>query len=478
MNRNENKITENSKTEYVDKSRYKNIIFKNNPHNISIPFNLSNKGKLLLRNKENSFNNKNFQDLTNSSNNEFIKTIPSNGLINITNLPKGDYIPRKDYKNKKMKNTYKQEIYINNYNPRKKKCKIARNYDDITKYFSKDYKRTKITNDIILTDFDTNNSKNNNIFYLINNYQLPCSNINKIYNNEDNDNIKHYKINNNVKKLTKISLPFCIYDMSKLELTKQYIHDCKNCPGCIYCLKNKDVNNDNTIFDNQNLDNEQFKNEDEENNNILYKNLSEENKLDNSFEDNPLDNQRKLSAKLIFINEKYSNKHSLIEEENKDESQSGEKKEEESDEIQNESSKTNEIKDIDNELIDRGDINIHNLINRIRLPHEPKCLNDKNKKKNKLNLPGKFRRKKKGNNELNSRNDIDNKKNQNFQGINNSSESYDSGIKSKSSPKINDSNREDDDKKKKLKFFPKSNSCNEKSKKKIIKIKKIELLRE
>ena len=418
MNRNENKITENSKTDYIDKSRYKNI---DNPLNISIPSNLNNKGRSLLRNKENTFNNTNFQDLTNSSNNEFIKANQRNGLINIKNLQKRDYILRKDIKNKKRKNTYKQEIYINNYNPRKKKFKRARNYDEITKYFSKDYKRTKITNDIILTDFDSNHSKNNNIFYLINNYQLSCSNINKIYNNEDNDNIKHCKINNNVQKLSKISLPFCVYDMSKLGLTKQYIHNCKNSPGCIYCLKNKDVNKDNTIFDNPNLDNEQLKNEDEENNNklFLYKNLLEENKLDNSFEDNPLDNQRKLSAKLISINEKYSNKHSLIEEENKDESQSGEKIEEENegeikiDEIQSESNKTKESKDIDNELIDRGNIFIHNFINRIRLPHEPKCLNDKNRKKNKLNLPGIFRRKKKGNDELNSRNNIDNKKKQN-----------------------------------------------------------------
>ena len=211
MLRNDIILTENSKTDYEDENKYKNNFFKNNPQNISIPYYQSNKSQLMLRKKDNTFNNRNAQNLSNSENNKFINSIPNNGLINFKNLPNGGYEYEKENK-KKEKNNNKKKIYINNYNMRKKKCKIARNYENVAKYFSKDHKRTKITNDIILTDFDTINSKNNNIFYLINNCQESDNNINNIniYNNESKNNRNYYKNNIIEQKISKISLPFCV----------------------------------------------------------------------------------------------------------------------------------------------------------------------------------------------------------------------------------------------------------------------------
>ena len=207
-------------------------------------------------------------------------------------------------------------------------------------------------------------------------------------------------------------------NISKLEEKRHFICKGKKCPGCIDCLRNKNSNYDSKKENEINL--------------LPYK-------------------------------------KSLIEEENKDGSESEEKEkiEEENeekkkqDEIQIESSEANE--DIDNELTGRGSIFIHNFTNKIRLPHKhqaknSKILTDKNRKKNN-------RRKSKTNNELNSR-DI------------NSSEESDSKNKAKSAPKIKDGNNEDNDRKKKIKSAPKLKSINEKSIKKLIKIKKIELLRE
>ena len=470
MYRNEN-ITENSKTDYIDKNRYKNNILLNNPQNFPFPMNQGNKTQVILRNKENSFNNRNFENLPNSANIEYINSLPSNGLINIKDLSKGDYNDKNGSKN----NNSNKNIYINNYNPVKKKCKIARNYEDITKYFSKNYKRNKMTNDNILTDFDSNDSKKNNVFYLINYNGVYSPNINAIYNSyniEDNNNYnnkKYYKNNYNGQRIGKISLPFCVYNnIYDQKQKKQYICNDKNCPGCIYCLRNKNINDDIKGDKNPFIDNEQNLNniEDDE-----YKN-----KLDNSFEENPLENQQKLSSKPNYINDKNPNKNSLIEEEDNDNNDSKEtgkieeeEKEEEEikqEEIEIESSETNANEDIDNELSQRGSISIHSFINRIRLPHDsrPKNinnLNDKYRKKNKIDSSGKYKKKDK----------------YNCDSINNSKDS-ENNRKAKSIPKRINVYNEDDDKRKRIKSTPKVKSSNESSIKKMIKSKKIEFLRE
>ena len=166
MIRNKNLLTENSKTDNIENNKYKQGNLFNMKQNLNYPLSQNNHSQKYIRNNDNSFNNKKSKELINSTNNEKFISIPSNGLINSKEISNSDY--NYNYKNEKNKNSYKN-IYLNNYILKRKKFKVTRNYDDITKYFSKNYKRTKITNDNLLTDFDTNNSKQNNIFYLINN---------------------------------------------------------------------------------------------------------------------------------------------------------------------------------------------------------------------------------------------------------------------------------------------------------------------
>ena len=426
MHRNEFLLTENSKIEHLENNKY----YKGNLYNM--------KQKMLF-----PFT-KNFKNQNNIKNNDIlINPNPNNRLMDIKDLSHLDY----KYKNENNDYTknYLNKIYINNYIPRKKKFKVARNEQDIKKYFSKDYKKNILTNDIILSDYDTNNSKRNNIFYLVNNNQsspIYIQKNNHPYNVEKKLETQSKNNNNNIdnfpKKISKISLPFCIYNYNQ-GVSKNYACNNKNCPGCIYCRG----------FQNNNIDN---KNEFD-----LFKNnnLSEDNKINNSFEEN------QVNPKLL--------KNSLIEEENIDENESEENKkieENEEDEEKSDIIEVFESEEVENELSKRGDISIHNLINRIRLPHEYhlRDLNknvDKNNKKNKLYLSLKFKKKNNTDKEVNYRNIDDNRK------------------RAKSVPKRILIKKEDNDNNKnKIKSVPKKNNYNEKSRGKFIKTKKIEFLRE
>ena len=431
MLRNKNLLTENSKTDNIENNKYRPGNLFNMRQNLLYPLTQSNGSQKYKRNNENSFNNKKSHEFINSTNNEKFISIPSNGLIN------SKEISNSDYNYNKNKKSYRN-IYINNYILKRKKFKVARNYEDITKYFSKSYKRTKITTDTILTDFDTNNSKQNNIFYLVNN------NNEKLRNNNNNiSNIYNIGNKSSFQNISKISLPFCIYNYN-YQIPIRY----------------------DEIM---NINEEKKVNEEKKENEI---NLPFDNKLNNSFEENKLRNISPQIPKQNYIKENITKKDSLIEEENNEENEPEEIEkieEEENEEELKEVEKHSEISetfdniDIESELSKRGDISIHNIINRIRLPqHHIKDSNILKDKKNRFDLYRKNKQKNKNKNESNSRN------------ININADKR----KSKSLPKEIKINNDEDNDKKRIKSVPKIINSKKKSSNRFIKSKRIELLRE
>ena len=311
---NENLLTDNS-LKNTESKRYKIDKFSNTNKNLLYPTTeQSTQSQRKVLKAENSFKN-------------YIK---NNHLENDNSMPR--YYPGNQNDISKSQN-FSGKIYMNNYKPKNKKFKVFRNEDDITKYFSKNYKKnkTKNNNDNILNDFDTNNSKKNNIFYLINdnnsayNYKLKNmrnnnkNNINDIY-NKDYKNRK-----NQEQKISKISLPFCIYNYPCIG---------KKCPGCRYCL-GLDYPNDK----NNNT-----------NDNIL-------NTLNNSLDDNHTGNFTPNFLKLNGSNDKIP-RNNIIED-NVEESEN----ENETEIIEIDSS-------IGTELSKKGDRSVHCLINIIKFPNE------------------------------------------------------------------------------------------------------------
>ena len=202
MYRNEILLTENSKNEHLENTKYYKGNLYNMKQKMSFPFNKNNKNQNFIKN-----------------NDILINPSPNNRLINIKDLSNLDY----KYKNgnKDYTNNYLNKIYINNYIPRKKKFKVARNEQDIKKYFSKDYKKNILTNDIILSDYDTNNSKRNNIFYLVNNNnQSSPINIQKTSNpyNIEKKLESQSKNNNNIDYYPKIIINHLLFIFKKITI--------------------------------------------------------------------------------------------------------------------------------------------------------------------------------------------------------------------------------------------------------------------
>lgn len=380
MHRNRNLLTENSKTQNYDNNNNKDKI----KQNIFFP---------TISQFNNGIINK--KDTTNRNNYHFNKA-----------LDKGN---NKDNIN----------IFINNYKPKKRTFNIIRNGKDISKYISKDYKRkTNISDDIL--NFDSNDSnKNNNIFYLINekDSNMTISNVNNI-----NSNNKLYYKKNYHQKISKISLPFCVYNHNNQFLSGKNGNDIK-----FSSSMKKDLI---PIFENG-----QFKNCPDLFNN---KNENEENKVNDSNEDD-MGNMTPNFLKPDYINEKIPKK--ILDDSQEEENNINEQKidEENEEKEEKEEEETLENYDIDNELSERNNISIHNFSNRIRLPHEHR------KKRNKFDNNGKIKNKTKSKSMF------------------------------KNSIKEND---DDDDNTKGNKLKVKSTPKSYNNRPKFIKVKKIELLRD
>ena len=229
MKRNVNELTENSKTQQIDNIKYKNGKVYNIKKHFLFPS--SEQTEKSFRNTGIIYSNNKNQDYINTANSENINSISTSGIY-MQNITKNNYSPFTE--NNKKNKRYQNNIYINNYKPKNRKFKVIRNDNDILKYFSKNYRKNNInkTNNILLTDFDSQPNKNNT-FYLVNNdNNVTIRDMNDYYNLE-----KQY-INNNYddnKKISKIYLPFCIYNHNNSgTLKKQIKCDFRNCPGCIY----------------------------------------------------------------------------------------------------------------------------------------------------------------------------------------------------------------------------------------------------
>ena len=497
MNRNENGLTENAKTQQLENHNYNNENLYNIKQHLLFPtYEQNNQTQKMLKKNGISYTYNKNQYYINSSNSENINSFSSSKKISKT-----DYSPKRGYYSK---------IYINNYKPKNKKFKVIRNDNDILKYFSKNYKKNKINDnkdndDSLLNDFDTTQSNKNNIIYLINpnnnNENISIKNINNYHNLKNQYKDKYYN-----KKISKNFLPFCIYNNVNGQSIKRIKCDLKNCPGCIYCLdfKNNKKESNSNININHNKPNIIINIDDDYNKNKnildLYKNkkILEDSKSNDFFDEGTLGNFTPNFVNPNNINEIIPKKNTLIEEENnkkeneneneeneeneneekeeneeeKEEKEEKEKHEEEKEQEEQEEYDTigNDIDDIDNELTQRGNRSIHNFINRIKLPREHRIyseefLKNKKDKKNifrpKRIIPG-YKTKEKDEDE------------------NNNKEINDIKRKTKSLPKKFDDDSDDENNKIKFKgkSFPKTINNNGSARHKLIKTKKIKLLRE
>ena len=178
MNRNENGLTENAKTQQLENHNYNNENLYNIKQHLLFPtYEQNNQTQKMLKKNGISYTYNKNQYYINSSNSENINSFSSNKKISKT-----DYSPKRGYYSK---------IYINNYKPKNKKFKFIKNDNNILKYFSKNYKKNKINDnkdndDSLLNDFDTTQSNKNNIIYLINpnnnNENISIKNINNYHN--------------------------------------------------------------------------------------------------------------------------------------------------------------------------------------------------------------------------------------------------------------------------------------------------------
>ena len=300
----------------TENKRYKKDKFSNTNKNILYPTTEpSTQSQRRILNPENSF--KNYIKKNHSENDNSISRYYA---LNQSEMSKSQ--------------NYSGKIYMNNYKPKNKKFKIFRNQDDITKYFSKNYKKNKAKNNNdnnILNDFDTNNSKKNNIFYLVNdnnsthNYKLKNIRNNNKNNNNDICNKDNKNRNDQEQKISKISLPFCIYNYPCIG---------KKCPGCRYCLGFESPNDKN----NNNYDN------------IL-------NNLNDSLDENQRGNFTPNFLKINGSNDKIPNNNII--EDNVEESEN----ENETEIIEIDSS-------IGTELSKKGDRSVHCLTNIINIRNE------------------------------------------------------------------------------------------------------------
>ena len=406
----ENLITENSKNHNTESSRYKKGNILSGKKNSFFPTTQSSQNQNRIQNNEGDFTNRNFQNSIKSThydNNDLIITNRSNAINSLNEIAKTNDIPKKG-KSKTFNDLYKK-TYIFNYKPKNKKFNVLRNRNDITKYFSKNNKYNKDnssdnkhSNDNIL-DFDIEDS---NVYYLIThtyNHKNRNDNNNVIDNNNDNNNNNKLRNNKNKQsnndnnkyitkqKISKISLPFCVYD-NYPGYRRRYDDDDKN-------LLNFDMNDD------------------------LYNNSFDQNQL-GSFTPNflkPDDSNERLRNRDIIPED-------LVDDDDENEN------------IENEN-------DVDNELEKRNNMSVHIIGNTISLPHETrKRYIDQSNNNPKLNLTD-FRKRNKGSN-----NTID-----------------------------NDDNNDKDkgDKRKGVKSVPnKRNNSNERHGNGLIKLKKIEFLRD
>ena len=286
------------------------------------------------------------------------KSIKKNRIYEkkITNEKKKSNYNRMTENSKECNNNL-NAIYMNNYKPKKKKFKVIRNESDITNDLSRSHKRNEKNFDDFLNDCDTassNNSKKNNIFYLINlsNFSFINDNLKNI--NKENKNTKFYRPE---QKISKISLPFCVYEHTFFP-KKQKQNACKNknCPGCFYCLGIKDDPNNRNKLKN---DGKGKKLRDIYN--IVYP--KDEDKLSTSFDDNQTGNYTPNFLKPH--NDRIPKKKDNFEE-----------NEDDIDTFDIDSS-------VGTELSKRGDISVHCINNIITFPKE--FFMNEEKRKNSLN---------------------------------------------------------------------------------------------
>ena len=346
MIRNRNLLTENSKTQNYENINYKNKLKQNyfSP-NISQS---RHSHKFTENNDNNSFSNKknpNFSSLIKNTN-----PIPSNGIINTKETSSRTNYSINPLKVGNNKN-YNNIKFINNYKPKSRTFNIIRNGKDISKYLSKDFKRNETLKDNIL-NFDSNNSKNTkNVFYLINEiHNNTTKKTNSINNNTNTTNKVYYK-RNYQQKISKFSLPFCVYSHQNEFISSKNEFDIKIPPPVVV--------DSSPILENEN--------EKEGFDLLKNKNIIEEKKVGESIDDD-MGNMTPNFLNHDYLDEKIPRK---ISDEGSQEEENEEKEEKEEEEKEEEEEEdTNQFNDIDNELSERNNISIHNFNNRIKIPHE------------------------------------------------------------------------------------------------------------
>lgn len=389
MYRNKNFFQENSKIQNTESNKFKKGKLLDLKQNLILPTSQSTQSQNIIQNND--------SDIPYQYN--YINSNYSDNGINSMNEIKKENQNRKNGKTKKFDDIFKK-TYINNFKPRNKKFHIIRNgtENDIAKYFSKNHNnKSKQSIDNILDDFDINDSNKNNVFYLVNdkNNNKKKFNIKNIYTSNNNNRNQCYG-----KKISKVSLPFCVYSNYNKYITKPYPCDFENCPGCVYCHAKRKFPNDQD--NNINILNFGDNDNDDKSVNDLYrnKNLFEDNKFNNSFDTTPNLFEKNDSDQNFF-------KRNIIPEDDDDDDEYG------TENIENEN-------DIGNELDRRNNISIHCFKKIISLPHDNKNNNrlylrkmaNKNGNNPKLNLSANYYKKKnKNNNEMFSKDNGDSRKN-------------------------------------------------------------------
>ena len=399
----ENLVTENSKNQNTESNNYKKSNILSGKKNSFFPTTQSSQNQNRIQNNEGDSSLRNYQNSfksTHYDNNDLIITNRTNAINSMNEITKTNDMPKKG-KNKTFNYFYKK-TYIFNYKPKNRKFNVLRNSKDITKYLSKNNKYNKDnsndnkhSNDNIL-DFDIGDS---NVYYLVThtyNYRKRIDNNNFIdFNNNNNNKLRNNqnRQNNNdnnrynpKQKISKISLPFCVYD-NYPGYRRRYDDDDKN-------LLNFDMNDD--LFN-------------------------------NSFDQNQLGSITPNFLRNDDSNERFR-KRDIIPEDLVDD--------DENENVEN---------DVDSELEKRNNMSVHIINKTISLPHESrKRFIDQSHNSSRLNLTD-FRNKNKGFNDT-----ID-----------------------------NDDDKDKGDKRKGVKSVPnKRSNSNDRYGNGLIKIKKIEFLRD
>ena len=324
----------------------------------------------------------------------------------------------------------KNNIYINNYQPKTRKFAIIRNRNDVMKYM-KEENNKEVENNYysLLNDFEVKFKKGNTNFYLIYNdssynKKENSPNINKPAIQENYKN--EFVLNDNKKEIyrpsiSKLSLPFCIYEHGLLNLEPQNNHinylqnpnlynkkeESKSEENLEYLNNNTDLENQNNLNNNENnkyniLNNFNIPNEKEEqnesNNNInLISNPNDENSENSNKEkddnnEEPIENEEE-EEKSSYKEEDDDNNANEKEDEKSEERKNNDTNEEQEEKMKDndkekEEEKNNEtdsswsiyMKDSDDELFQRNGLSIHYFKNIIRLPKSHKRAFLKNKK--------------------------------------------------------------------------------------------------